>query len=198
MSARTTRILFGLIAIIWMVIIVRAYTNVKSADDFVITVTQGEVQDFARTQLAALQQQSFERNIELCGIIFENADGSLGATPPREGDEASCGIRYWDEPGMRPVASFHTHGSFNERYDSEVPSIQDLQSDYAAGMDGYVATPGGRFWRVDAASPAAMLVCGAGCLAADPDYVPCPASAPRARYSYPDLVERQTGGALTC
>ncbi|MEO0872315.1 MAG: DUF4329 domain-containing protein, partial [Pseudomonadota bacterium] len=114
MTSRNTQILFGLMALAWVVIIIRAYLNVKTADDFVITVSQPEVESFARQQLNALQEQSFAEDIELCGIIFERSDGSLGASPPRPGDEASCGIKYFDEPGMRPVASFHTHAAQND------------------------------------------------------------------------------------
>lgn len=198
MTSRNTMFIFGLMALAWVVIVARAYTNVKTADDFVITVTQSEVQAFARDQLNAVQARSFAEDIELCGIIFERRDGSLGASSPRPGDEASCGIRYFDEPGMRPVASFHTHGSHNDKYDSEVPSILDLQSDYASGMDGYVATPGGRFWHIDWRKPAASQVCGEGCLDQDPDYRLCPGAAPESFYTLPNLMERQTGGILRC
>ncbi|NQX95763.1 MAG: DUF4329 domain-containing protein, partial [Erythrobacter sp.] len=185
-------------AIAWVVIIARAYVFKKDPEDFVITVTQAEVQAFARAQLSAIQQRSFSEGIELCGIIFERSDGSLGASRVREGGEASCGIAYFDEPGMRPVASFHTHGGFNTDYDSEVPSLLDLESDAASGMDGYVATPGGRFWWVDAAGPVATNVCGPGCLPQDPRYQPCPGLAPKPRYSYRELAQRQLGSARIC
>ncbi|MEO0591498.1 MAG: DUF4329 domain-containing protein [Pseudomonadota bacterium] len=198
MTSRNTQILFGLIAVAWVVIIIRAYLNVKTADDFVITVTQSEVESFARQQLNALQEQSFAQDIELCGIIFERSDGTLGASPPRPGDEASCGIKYFDEPGMRPVASFHTHAAQNDSYDSEVPSLLDMESDYASGMDGYVATPGGRFWRVDAQGPTAIRICGPGCLAQDPAYRPCSAFEPLLRYSYADMAARQNGSFTGC
>jgi len=193
MTSRNTQIMFGLMALAWAVIIVRAYMNVKTADDFVITVSQSEVQDFARQQLNAVQEQSFAQNIELCGIIFERSDGTLGASEPRPGDEASCGIRYFDEPGMRPLASFHTHAGQSDKYDSEVPSILDLDSDHASGMDGYVATPGGRFWRIDATEPTAIMVCGAGCLKQDPTYKPNPGFEPQQTYSRADLLARQSG-----
>ncbi|MEO0461695.1 MAG: DUF4329 domain-containing protein [Pseudomonadota bacterium] len=198
MNARTNNIIYALCAVAIVVIVIRAWFNVKTAEDFVITVTQEEVQAFARDQLEAVQAQSFAQDIELCGIIFERTGGSLGATTPREGDEASCGISYFDEPGMRPVASFHTHAGQNDAYDSEVPSIQDLDSDYAAGMDGYVATPGGRFWRVDATGPTAIQICGPGCLAQDPKYKPCPAFAPEKRMSRADIISRQTGSFAGC
>jgi len=198
MSARTTAVLFALCALAWVVIVARAFINVKGPEDFVITVSQSEVQAFAREQLDALQPQSFAQNIELCGIIFERSDGTLGASTTREGEEASCGVAYFDEPGMRPVASFHTHAAQSDIYDSEVPSVLDLDSDAASGMDGYVATPGGRFWRVDARGPTAILICGPGCLAQDPNYRPCPALEPKPRYSRDDLITRQRSGLLPC
>jgi hypothetical protein len=198
MSSRTTKIVFALMAAAWVVIIVRAYLNVKTADDFVITVTQAEVQAFAREQLDAAQTRSFAEDIELCGIIFERTGGELGSTPLREGDESSCGIQYFDEPGMRPIASYHTHGSYNDAYDSEVPSILDLQSDFESGMDGYVATPGGRFWHVDHRAPSTSEVCGPGCLTQDPAFRPCPGYEPETRYSLAELTARQTGSRRPC
>ena len=198
MTSRNTTILFGLCALAWAVIVIRAYTNVKDADDFVITVTQGEVQSFARERLREVLQRSFDEDIELCGIIFERSDGSLGASDIRIGDEASCGIAYFDEPGMRPVASFHTHAGQNEKYDSEVPSLQDLESDAASELDGYVATPGGRFWRVNASAVEAVQVCGPGCLPQDPDYKACAAGPPKKRYSRADLIARMGSDENTC
>ena len=194
MSSRTTRILYILFALAWAAIIARASVTKKGPEDFVITVTQPQVQAFARAQLTALQPRSFAEGIELCGIIFERKGGTLGASPPREGNEDSCGIAYFDEPGMRPVASFHTHAGYDPAYDSEVPSILDMQSDAATGMDGYVATPGGRFWRIDARGPIALRVCDAGCLPQDAAYRPCPGAAPEARYSLAQLTARQLGG----
>lgn len=198
MNSRTTTVLFVLMAIAWVVIIGRAYVFKKEPSDFVITVTQSEVQAFARTQLIAVQRRSFDGGIELCGIIFEDSNGDLGATAVREGSEASCGIAYFDQPGMRPVASFHTHGGFNTDYDSEVPSLLDMESDAASGLDGYVATPGGRFWRVDATGPTAIRVCGPGCLPQDPAYRPCPAAEPLPRYTYRELAARQLGPNPGC
>ncbi len=191
-------VVYGLMAIITAFIIVRAYLNVKSPEDFVITVTQEEVQEFARAKLSTLQEQSFAEDVELCGIIFEETGGTLGVTDPREGDEASCGISYFDEPGMRPIASFHTHAAYSDRYDSEVPSVLDLESDAAAGMDGYVATPGGRFWHIDASEPSANMVCGPACLTQDPDFKPCPVLDPQVRYSLPELRARQNGVLPEC
>ena len=198
MNPRTTRILYILFALAWVVIIARAYTTRKEPEDFIITVTQSEVQAFARAQLTDLQSRSVAEGIELCGIIFERSDGSLGASSPREGNEESCGIAYFDEPGMRPVASFHTHASYNPAYDSEVPSILDLENDALTGMDGYVATPGGRFWHIDADGPSTTRVCGPGCLPQDPAYRPCPGSEPEPQYSFKQLANRQLTSNLRC
>lgn len=198
MSSSKTRVLYALFALAWVAIIVRVYVGRKDADDFVVTATQPEVQAFARNELSAIQQRSFDEGIELCGIIFERSDGSLGASPVREGNEESCGIVYFDEPGMRPLASFHTHAGYDPDYDSEVPSVLDLQNDAATGMDGYVGTPGGRFWHVNASGPTATRVCGTGCLPQDPAYQPCPASQPAARYSFEELSARQLGSRQRC
>jgi len=198
MNARSTTLIFALCGLAWAVIVARAYLTAKDADDFVITISQSEVQAFAREQLGPLQQSSFSDDIELCGIIFERSDGSLGASEPRNGDEASCGIAYFDEPGMRPVASFHTHAAQNDKYDSEVPSVLDIDSDVASGMDGYVATPGGRFWHINAQNGEAMMVCGVGCLDQDPAYAPCPANEPDTFYTRSDLVARTRTPFSTC
>ena len=114
----TLRILYALCAIAFVVMVARAFLNVKGPEDFVVTVTQSEVQAFAREQLNAVQQRSFKGDVELCAIIFEDSNGDLGTTPVREGEKASCDIAYFDEPGMAPIASFHTHGAHDRDYDS--------------------------------------------------------------------------------
>lgn len=172
-SASTLRIVYALCAVAFVVIVARAYMNVKGTDALQPTLPQSEVQSFARTELDKLQSRSFSDDLELCGIVFETSDGELGVSRPRDGDEASCDIAYFDEPGMVPVASFHTHGQHSLKYDGEVPSLVDIESDMATGMDGYIATPGGRFWHVDHETGIANLVCGEGCVSQDPNYTPC-------------------------
>lgn len=198
-TARSTSLmLFGLCGLAWIAIVGRAYFNVKGPNDFVVTTTQSEVQRFARNQLDALQRRSFAEDIELCGIIFERSNGELGASSIRQGDEASCGIAYFDEPGMKPLASFHTHAAQNEAYDSEVPSVLDLQNDAALSMDGYLATPGGRFWWIDGRREVATMVCGEGCLAQDPAYELCDAYAPEREYNIPALMNRFRNQSANC
>jgi len=185
-----TKIAFLLIGIAWVVIVARAYMNVKGTDGLVAVVPQAEVQSFAQQELGALQSRSFAEDLELCGIIFETSNRELGVSRPNAGDEASCDIAYFDEPGMVPIASFHTHGSHSSDYDGEVPSLVDIQSDIATGMDGYVATPGGRLWHVDHETATAHMVCGEGCLAQDPNYRTCPRDDIPQSYTMNELAER--------
>ena len=197
-KANSTRLIFALIAVAWMVIVARAYMNVKGTDGLVAIIPQSEVQSFARQELDALQSRSFAEDLELCGIIFETSDGELGVSRANPGDEASCDIAYFDEPGMVPIASFHTHGKHSPRYDGEVPSLVDIQSDVATGMDGYVATPGGRLWHVDHETATARMVCGEGCMTQDPSYRSCPSDQIPRTYTMAALAERFSSADRSC
>ncbi|MGB7417610.1 MAG: DUF4329 domain-containing protein [Erythrobacter sp.] len=195
---RSTPLLFALCALAWVAIVARGYFDVKDVDALQPTLPQSEVQRFAREQLDTLQERSFASDRELCGIIYETSDGKLGASRSNDGDEASCDLRYFDEPGMVPVASFHTHGGHSRRYDGEVPSVIDLQSDIASGLDGYVSTPGGRFWHIDHEAGVANLVCGPGCVTQDPRYEPCNGDVIARSYSLQMLESRFAGGGIRC
>jgi len=190
MSPTTLRLIYALCAVAFVVIVARAYMNVKGPDALQQTVPQEQVHSFARAELDKLQLPSFAEDRELCGIIFETADGQLGASVAREGEEASCDIAYFDEPGMVPIASIHTHGKHSRRYDGEVPSLVDIRSDVATGMDGYVSTPGGRLWHVDHEDATARIVCGPGCVTQDPNYTPCPTDAIQNSYTMEQLEQR--------
>ena len=190
MNTSTIRIAYALCAVAFVVIVARAYMNVKGTDGLVPVVPQAQVQALAREQLDALQTPSFRGDQELCGIIYETSEGELGVSRPREGDVASCDLAYFDEPGMVPVASFHTHGKHSRNYDGEVPSLVDIESDIASGIDGYVSTPGGRLWHIDHRAREAKLACGPGCLTQDPSYVPCEADIIQRRYTVETLDQR--------
>jgi len=187
---RSTRTILAICVVLWIVIVARAMLNTKGPEAFVTTVPASEVQAFAKEQLAALQQRSFAEDQELCAVIFEDSAGELSITPLISGEKASCDIAYFDEPGMAPVASLHTHGAFDDNYDSEVPSLLDMRSDIESGTDGYISTPGGRFWRIDSAARSAKKVCGEGCLAQDPAYKACDNYAPVESYTLKELNQR--------
>ena len=194
----STRAIIGICIALWAVIVLRGVMTAKDASDFVITVSHEQVQSFARAQLSAVQNRSIAENTELCAIIFEDSDGKLGTTPLISGKNASCDIAYFDEPGMGPIASFHTHAAFDANYDSEAPSILDMESDIASGMDGYIATPGGRLWRIDAANQLAVQICGVRCVPHDPEYRPCPGFEPAKSYTLAQLRARQSADDGNC
>ncbi|MFU7528936.1 DUF4329 domain-containing protein [Qipengyuania sp. ASV99] len=197
-EGRSTRILYAICAIAFVVIVARAYMNVKGTDALQPTLPQSQVEAYARQQLDALQAESFASDRELCGIIFETSDEKLGVSRPTDGDVASCDISYFDEPGMVPVASFHTHGKHSVRYDGEVPSLIDIESDVASGIDGYVSTPGGRLWHIDHRHAVARQVCGPGCLKQDPGYRPCTGDNVARVYTIEQLRSRFSGPTPNC
>ncbi len=197
-KANSTQLIFVAIAIVWVLMIARAYMDVKGTDGLVAVVPQSEVQSFARQELDALQTRSFEGDLELCGIIFETSDQELGVSRPTSGDQASCDISFFDEPGMVPIASFHTHGKHSPQYDGEVPSMVDIESDVANGMDGYIATPGGRLWHIEHEVGVARMVCGEGCLTQDPSYRRCAGDVIAQSYTVEQLAQRFSDSSRGC
>lgn len=128
-----------------------------------------ELQELARKKLTELQAVSIRQNREFCGVIGRAKDGKLISGPIRRGKRATC--RVGELPtGTTLVATFHTHGSYLRRYDNEVPSIIDLETEMALGSIGYVSTPGGRFWMVHGPKAEVRLICGVGCLPWDPNF----------------------------
>lgn len=139
--------------------------------------------------LADLQLVSFAQNIEYCGYVGFNTDGQLIASKPTRGDEGSC---LADDPYHIKVitASYHTHGGHSFDYINEVPSGEDMEGDADEGIDGYVATPGGRLWYIDSVDMIASQLCGIQCLPVDPAFVEGENGHIAESYSYYDLVIR--------
>ena len=125
--------------------------------------------DFAKAVLNNLQAASFSNNREFCGYLVRAADGGLAATPARKGRISSCRA---DNPpeDLLLLASYHTHGAFEYDTPAEFPSVGDVEADSAEGVDGYIATPGGRLWYVDGEDMVASLLCGVGCMIQDPNF----------------------------
>lgn len=143
---------------------------------------------FARDFLDSLQAQSFAERREWCGYFYLDASGTIAASPPIRGTLASCSQ---PAPPSIAFASYHTHGAFDLGYDNEVPSPEDLMSDFRFNLQGYVATPGGRVWRIDPVLQTAVLVCGPSCVAVDPQFLPIDEAGIRVSYSLPDLRARR-------
>ncbi len=127
------------------------------------------LQELARKQLQDLQPISIRQNREFCGVIGRAKDGRLIAGPIRRGKRARCQVGELP-PNTTLVATFHTHGSYLRRFDNEVPSIIDFETEIALGSIGYVSTPGGRFWMVNGPKAEVRLICGVGCLPWDPNF----------------------------
>ncbi len=142
---------------------------------------------FVKELFAELQQKSFERNREYCGFIGYDADGVLVANRAKRGRADSCTPRWPNR--LDVIASYHTHGAYDVDAWSEIPSGDDMESDEADGVDGWVATPGGRFWYIDTEDMVTFQVCGIGCLPQDPNFVPAPEDNIQQSYSYDELVE---------
>lgn len=134
-----------------------------------------------------IQPLSFEKNREYCGYIGLDADGELVASEPRRGRKSSCTPR--DPRNIVVIlASYHTHGGYEGHDAYEVPSVDDIESDEAEGIDGYVATPGGRLWYIDTEDMVISQLCRAGCVPQAEGYVPEPDADIRQSYSYEELV----------
>jgi hypothetical protein len=136
---------------------------------------------------AQLQPTSFEDRREYCGYVGINDAGELTISGVARGRRNSC---LADDPDDLAViyASFHTHGAFRGEEGDEVPSVSDIEADADEGIDGYVATPGGRLWYIDTEDMVTYQICGRGCLPQDPSFQPFPGGLISESYSYDALV----------
>ncbi len=137
-----------------------------------------------------IQPWSIDINAEVCGYIGYNRLGELVRTTHQVGGEDYCTMPSWPRK-MVVIASYHTHSTYSPRFDSEIPSSTDIESDEAAGIDGYIATPGGRLWYVDSDAMLLGQICGIGCLPRDPNFVAAPKGTVREVYSYEQILKRE-------
>jgi hypothetical protein len=72
---------------------------------------------------------------------------------------------------------------------AELPSLSDVNADIKDGVDGYVATPGGRLWLIDTRAGEIRMICGLGCLPSDPNFVAGLDGPIRQRYSFDRLAQ---------
>lgn len=124
---------------------------------------------FVKKLFNDIQQKSFTNNREYCGYIGFDKNDQLIATKATKGEIDGC---LADEPpeDMALYASYHTHGAFSTTDDTEVPSFDDIAADMQEQVDGFVATPGGRVWRIDGKKGIATLQCGRNCILSDPKF----------------------------
>ena len=132
---------------------------------------QDGARDFKRVVklLSQLNARSFSESREYCGALGTDPKGREVHMVPWRGTNDSCGSgpspADWDR-----VIDYHTHGSFDLGYMNEVPSTNDVQYTMNRGNPHYLATPGGRLWRIEPSNGVSVLVCGPRCLPTDPNY----------------------------
>ncbi|MEO0400764.1 MAG: DUF4329 domain-containing protein [Pseudomonadota bacterium] len=148
--------------------------------------TQTEVA-FVSRLFNDIQPASIAQDREFCGLIGVDARGALIATEPRRGRVSSCLPPAPSSVGFTVVASYHTHGASSPEYLTEIPSFDDMRTDIEDNTDGYIATPGGRMWYVDARRRVARQICGLNCLIPDPNHRDDPDFPVRQTYSLNQL-----------
>lgn len=147
--------------------------------------------------LEKLQILSIENNREYCGYFGVDASGKLTVSKTTSGRRDSC-LAQEPPRDFDILASFHTHGAYSLDSDSEVPSVDDLLGDFEEGIDGYIATPGGRIWLNLVDEERSILLCGLSCIQPDPNFKPCPASAPKSEYTLRTLRQRENSDTSIC
>ena len=155
----------------------------------VLTAQDAQEVALVRGIFADLQPLSFRKKREYCGYLGLTREGKLVATDAVPGDMASCTMEFPRDIAV--VASYHTHGTFDEGYYNEMPSLLDVESDSSAYLNGYVATPGGRLWYVDGRARVARQICGVGCLPVAPQFSNFADGAIAEVYTYDDLSALQ-------
>jgi len=126
--------------------------------------------DFVTNFFNELQVKSIAQNREYCGYFGLDDNDNFVATIPAKGDTDSCLAN--DPPeDLYLIATYHTHGAYGVDFDSELPSSSDLEADIDEGLDGYVATPGGRIWFNSVDRETAIMLCGRNCTVSDSQYV---------------------------
>ena len=131
-----------------------------------------KLEDFARSLLAGIIDQSVKETREYGGVIYRlNSTGALGKTGPFKGYSGAnvdvgarnpnCGC----PDGTTPVALYHTHPTKEViTLDGRFPTLwqQFIEGDKLTSdgynLIGYVATMDHRFWRYD--PPPSVMVDG--------------------------------------
>jgi hypothetical protein len=130
----------------------------------------GQEAAFVLGLMESMNALSVRFNREVCGYVLRHSNGAYSSTKASWGGHASCASPAVAD-GVDVVSSWHTHAAWVPDYDGEVPSVQDVEGDMERGVNGWVATPGGRLWFVDGRTGIMRQFCGLDCLPMDPDFV---------------------------
>jgi len=124
--------------------------------------------ELVQAMFRSINAQSITYDREVCGHILRGPDGRLEVGKVSWGGPASCAMTP-PAAGYQVVSSWHTHAAWAEGYDNELPSLIDVEGDMSQGIDGWLATPGGRLWYINGQTGEIHQYCGAECLPFDPD-----------------------------
>ncbi len=160
-------------------------------------VSTKTVDRYAADILNSIQEISFTDNREYCGLIGYGYDGRLMASPATRGGRDGC-IMQNANSIFKVIASYHTHGGGTLEADTEAPSYHDILADVDQEINGYIATPGGRFWKITHADAIARLICGPGCMKTDPKHKECKAFRPKRTYTAKALFDREMNDTGDC
>lgn len=153
----------------------------------------GQEAAFVLGLMTSMNTLSIRFNREVCGYVLRHPNGAYSSTKASWGGHASC-ASLPVEDGVVVASSWHTHAAYAPDYDGEVPSVQDVEGDMQLGVNGWVATPGGRLWFIDGTSGTMRQFCGRGCVPEDPAFIPEDHGPVADSYSFDALIAR-FGGA---
>lgn len=168
-----------------------------SAPPKALSALSDPVDRFAAIVLNSIQKRSFATNREYCGVIGYTPSGQLIASPASRGGRDGC-VPKWSTQINRVIASYHTHGAATVDADTEAPSYHDILADVDQEINGYISTPGGRFWKITHKDAIARLICDEGCMHADPKHVECKAFPTRRSYTAKSLFDREMNDTGNC
>lgn len=161
------------------------------------SLVNDDVDKFVLAHFDRIQPKSIAENREYCGLVGFTQTGELAVTPARPGNEDGCDVG--EAPsGFEVLATYHTHGAFLDDADSEVPSTDDLLGDIEQGIDGYVATPGGRVWLNIGLEKLTYQLCGRNCVVSDPNARQCKTFVPAIEYTLEELRQREEQEVTGC
>lgn len=144
---------------------------------------------FAKAVLASVQARSIALNREYCGYLGLDESGEFASGPVTRGSLDEC-TPVWPED-IEVLASWHTHAGYDSGAWSEVPTVIDIEADEDDGVDGYVATPGGRFWFIDTTDMVVSQLCRGPCMMVDPRFVKGSEGEIAQSYTYRQLLRRE-------
>ena len=120
-----------------------ATSGSDGADNQLRFSTQHEA---ARNVLNGVNPTSVAQNLEYGGWVYRNPDNTFSATEPIKGtvDRVNIGSPT-SVPSGYATATYHTHGAYDPKYDSENFSYLDITMNNNWGVDGYLGTPAGYY-----------------------------------------------------